>query len=33
MPGGKVREGIFVVAKVVFDAAGNVVSAGLGAEH
>jgi inner membrane protein len=32
MPWGKVREGMFVVAKVVFDANGNVVMAGLSGE-
>lgn len=32
MPGGRVREGAFVVAKVVFDERGNVIAAGLGGE-
>lgn len=30
MPDGQVREGAFVVAKVVFDESGNVIAAGLG---
>jgi len=29
LPGGGVREGMFVIAKVVFDERGNVISAGL----
>lgn len=33
MPTGCVREGMFVVAKVVFDARGNVVAAGLSGER
>jgi len=30
MPGGAVREGMFIVANVVFDPRGNVITAGLG---
>lgn len=33
MPGGGVREGAFVVAKVVFDEKGNVLAAGLSGEE
>lgn len=33
LPGGGVREGMFVVAKVVFDNAGNVIAAGLAGEE
>lgn len=33
MPGGGVREGMFAVAKVVFDPQGNVVAAGLAGEE
>ena len=33
MPRGRVREGMFVVAKVVFDEHGNVIAAGLASEE
>jgi hypothetical protein len=32
MPGGRVSEGTFAVAKVVFDEQGNVIAAGMGGE-